>query len=275
MEKAMAEKKKKIIFYSALLSCSAAVVLRCLQFFMQTDLQTGHLKSGSTALSAVILVLAAGAVLLSFFVEAREGAAALSPRKNSSSKLFMLLSGAALFYDFVRQCLNVYNYFSKNSYVKWNYIIPLALFGLLALASALYFAALAFLSGSSGYDFKRVHILHYLPLFWAVFGLLTSLTVLEDLRDVQQAVYKTAALIFATLFFAAYAAAFSQPRLYKRMVPGFGLSYSFAAAIYSVPELLGLIFGVYHLNSVYFAGTFLLTGAFAFAASCDLIAEKQ
>lgn len=271
----MAEKNKKLIFYSALVLCSAAVIVRSLQFFMHTDLQNGHIRSGGTVLSIVITALLIGSLVLSFFLTAGEGVSALSIKKNSTARIFMFLSAMALFYDFVRQCINIYEYLSKNSYVKWNYIIPLALFGLLALGCAFYFFALALLSNNRGYDFSRISIFHYVPLFWAVFGLLTSLSVLEDLRDVQQAIYKTAALIFATLFFAVYAASFSKPALNKRMVTGFGFAYSFVAAVYSFPELFGLAFGVYGLNTVYFAGTFLLTGAFAFSLSRDMIAEEN
>lgn len=271
----MAERKVKTLYYFAMVLCSAAVVLRCVQFFIQTDLTTGYLKSGSAALSVAVIALCAGSIVLSFMIKAREGAALFECRKGSNARAFMLLSGAALFFDFVRQCINVYSFFAKNSYIKWNYVIPLSLFGIFALFSSFYFFALAFITGDKSYDLKRLHVIHFVPLFWAVSGLLTSLTVLEDLRDVQQAVYKSAALVFAMLFFATYAAAFSQPSLYKKTVSAFGLSYAFISAVYSVPELLGLALGLYSLNSVYFAGTFLLTGAFAFAASGELIFEKQ
>ena len=272
----MADKKKTlIIFYSAVVLSSAAVIVRCLQFFWHTDLSTGHLKSSGTALSFVITALLACTIALSFTLCAGDGVSAISPKSNSFARGFMFLSAAALFYDFVRQCVNIYGYFTKNSYVKWNFIIPLAIFGVLALFSALYFFVLGLFSNNSGYDFSRISLLHYLPLFWAVFGLLTSLTVLEDLRDIQQSVYKTAALIFATLFFAVYAASFSKPALNKRALPGFGFAYSFVAAVYSFPELMALALGEYNFNTVYFAGTFLLTGAFAFSLSRDMILEKQ
>ncbi len=271
----MAEKNKKTIYYSALLLCVAAVVLRCFQFFKQTNLQSGRLNSTGSVLSVIIFALIIGFAILSFMLTASEGQSLFSDNKSSTARLFMVLSGMALFYDFVRQCLNDYAYFTKTTYIKWNYVIPLSLFGLFALASSMYFFALAFLSSGKGYDLKRVHLLHYLPLFWAVCGLLTNMSVLEDLRDVQQAIYKSAALAFAMLFFAVYAAAFSQPSLYKRLFIGFGLSYAFIAAVYSVPELLGLALGAYSLNSVYFAGTFLLTGAFAFAASGELLFERK
>ena len=270
----MAEKKKKIIFYSAVFLCTAAVIARSLQFFLHTDLQTGRLDSGNTALSVLIAVFLAGALVLAFFAQAQEGATALGHRKESFARVFMFLSAAALFYDFVRQCINVYGYLTKNSYVKWNYVIPLALFGALALICALYFFVIALFSNNKGYDFTRINLFHYVPLFWAVFGLLTSLSTLEDLHNVQQAIYKTAALIFATLFFMVYAASFSQPKLNKRVVSGLGFSYSFVVAVYAFPELMGLALGVCPFNSVYFAGTFLLTGAFAFSVSRDMVLEK-
>ena len=44
--------------------------------------------------------------------------------------------------------------------------------------------------------------------------------------------------------------------------------------VYAFPELMGLALGVCPFNSVYFAGTFLLTGAFAFSVSRDMVLEK-
>lgn len=267
----MADKRKNLIFYSAVLLCSAAVIARCFQFFTQTDLSTGHLKSGGNMLSLVIAALVIGACSLAFSLSAGEGATALCSKSSSPARVFMFLSSAALFYDFVRQCINIYNYFTKNSYVKLSYIIPLALFGVLALFAALYFFALGAFLNNRGYDFSRSNFLHYVPLFWAVFGLFTGLGVLDDLRDVQQTFYKTAVLIFAAVFFAVYAASFSRPGLNKRVLSGVGFAYSFVAAVYSLPELFALATGACSFNTVYFAGTYLITGAFAFSVSRDML----
>ena len=72
-----------------------------------------------------------------------------------------------MFYDFVHQCVNCFNYFAKETAAGLNYFIPLCLGALCALLCALYFVMMGISFKTDTYDFRKFRCFIWLTLLFA------------------------------------------------------------------------------------------------------------
>lgn len=270
--------KSKVLTACAALTTVGAAVIRCIQLFYYTDSSTGYVLSGGKNLItdlyiniAVAAVLYAGVSFI--FFNKKTSDFDFAPGKGMF--LLSLLCTAGLFYDFIFQCVSLYNYISKTSYIAPNRVVPMIFCIISALISCAYFAILSQCSRSSRFEFGRLRILCFAPFFWVFCNVLVSLTSYGDaLYDVDSAL-KNFCLVFGLLFFFFFAA--QREKTFSRMgaLVFFGYTYGALCFVLVFPRIIGLVAGA-ELNAPEYASpAFLFTGIFAFAAAFNISFKKK
>lgn len=265
-------------FISIFLSLTAlsAIVLRVVQLIKYTDVETGHiLQSAKTTmlyfyLTCVIMILLS--VLIAY--KSKNCNNPFENKKNKTLSLFSLFAGVSLFYDFVHQALNCYEYIAKTSQIQMNYIIPLALVGISALASSFYFFLISSYFISNKYDFRQLKYFHLMPTMWMLFKLLICIVTYVDERYAEEAFFEYAVLIFGILFFIFVIKCMDNKEFNINHVVFTGLSYGLCSLIISVPRIFA-DFTKIETSEVSFSSiTYLFTGIFALIFSVNALESK-
>lgn len=274
----MPKVKKTILLFTAFSAFLAAFVLRCVGLLGLNGSDTGELIKNGENVSAAFFVLVA--VFIAFdavfsFIQSEMKTAYKCESKAVS--VFSMLCCAAMFYDFVIQCLNCYNYTSKSSYVALNKIIPMVLCGVFALLSAVYFAVIGISFSSSRYDFRQVRVFGLFPLLWALCGVFTDLTDYTGGIFDEESVLKSLMLLFAMLFFLFFAGTaedFENAAKLKALVFS-GLSYGMLCTVACVPRFIAFISRRAVEPAQYSGVAFMFSGAFAAAISFYILFTKK
>lgn len=262
---------------AALVSVGAAVV-RCIQLFYYTDMSTGIvLSSGRDLIADLYICIGVSIFLFAFasFAFFNKSTSEFDFVPGRGMFLASLLSAAGMFYDFIYQCVNCYNYIAKTAYPALNRIIPMIACAVFALLSCAYFAVLCQCSRSSRFEFSRLWLLRLTPLFWAFCNALLGLTEYGDvIYDVDSAL-RYLAVIFGLVFFFLLSA--SREKASKHLGPlvFFGYSYGALCFMLSFPRMVAFIAGEGLPAADYSAPTFLFTGIFAFAAALEISFKKK
>lgn len=265
-------------FISIFLSLTAlsAIVLRVVQLIKYTDVETGHiLQSAKTTmlyfyLTCVIIILLSALIAY----KSKNCNNPFENKKNKTLSLFSLFAGVSLFYDFVHQVLNCYEYIEKTSQIQMNYIIPLALVGISALASSFYFFLISSYFISNKYDFRQLKYFHLMPTMWMLFKLLICIVTYVDERYAEEAFFEYAVLIFGILFFIFVIKCMDNKEFNINHVVFTGLSYGLCSLIISVPRIFA-DFTKIETSEVSFSSiTYLFTGIFALVFSVNALESK-
>lgn len=265
-------------FISIFLSLTAlsAIVLRVVQLIKYTDVETGHiLQSAKTTmlyfyLTCVIMILLNALIAY----KSKNCNNPFENKKNKTLSLFSLFAGVSLFYDFVHQALNCYEYIEKTSQIQMNYIIPLALVGISALASSFYFFLISSYFISNKYDFRQLKYFHLMPTMWMLFKLLICIVTYVDERYAEEAFFEYAVLIFGILFFIFVIKCMDNKEFNINHVVFTGLSYGLCSLIISVPRIFA-DFTKIETSEVSFSSiTYLFTGIFALIFSVNALESK-
>lgn len=262
----------------AVLITACAAIVRCIQLFYYTDSSTGYvLSSGKKSITELYISIVVAAVLFAgvSFIYFNKKTSDFDFAPGKGMFLLSVLCSAGLFYDFIFQCVSLYNYIEKTSYIAPNRVIPMALCILFALISCAYFAILSQCSRSSRFEFGRLRILCFAPFFWVLSNALVSLTSYGDaLYDVDSAL-KNFCIVFGLLFFFFFAA--QREKTFSRMgaFVFFGYTYGALCFVLAFPRLIALVSGVGVNVPHYASPAFLFTGIFAFAAAFNISFKKK
>lgn len=270
--------KKPIFLLTAFSAFLAALILRCVQLFRLTDLQTGALIRGSEKSAAVFFALvAAFAVFTAAFAFVQGDIKAADKCKSRAVSVFSMLCSAAMFFDFVSQCLSCYDYASKSAYVALNKIIPMALAGAFALLSAIYFIVIGISFSSNRYDFRQLHIFCLFPFLWALCGALTDLTDYAGGILDTESVLKSLMLLFALLFFFFFAGNVlgGKSEMQLKALVFSGLVYGMLCTAACVPRFIAFVFRLGLAAAPYSGVSFMFSGAFAAAVSFYILFKKK
>lgn len=168
-------------FWLGCAAAFAALALRCVQVFKYTDYETAHvLKSASESVAAFYSLLAASVVFFALSVIKCKPFSAVNRMRGKSIFALCLLSGAGMFYDFVYRCILCFDYVSSTQHPAANRLTPMICTAIFALFSAAFFIALGISFKTTRYQMSSLWFLYISPVMWAISGLLSLLTVYDD-----------------------------------------------------------------------------------------------
>ena len=267
----------KIVFGFFGASVLFAAALRCVQLFLFTDTSTGFvLQEASASVSAVYILCVFAAALCGIFFHKR-----LTPvdpfGKKENRRLFYvcLLTGAAMFYDFVHQCVNCFSYASRTTYLELNYLIPIFLTGITALLCTFYFIIMGISFVTDKYDFRHLVYFHLTLAIWFVLGLLTSLTRYDDSYLAVENNLRYAVLFLGITFSLVLIRCIDGGSAKLKMLCFTGASYSALSFILSAPRIIAFIAGAKLSNTDHSFVSYLFTGIFAAVLTAETLKKQK
>ena len=254
-----------------------ATALRCVQLFSFTDASTGFvLKEASATVSAVyILCVIAAALCGIFFHKKFTPVDPFGKKENRRLFYVCILAGAAMFYDFVHQCVNCFSYASRTAHVELNFLLPILLTGITALFCTFYFIIMGISFVTDKYDFKQFMYFHLVPAIWFALGLLTSLMRYNDSCLAVQNNLRYAVLFFGITFSLVLIQCIDGGPTKLKMLCFTGASYAALSFILSVPSIIALIGGAKQNDVDYSFVSYLFTGVFAAAITLEALKKQK
>ncbi|MCM1285064.1 MAG: hypothetical protein NC213_04585 [Acetobacter sp.] len=153
----------------------AACFLRFFQLIHYTDISTGLVTDGFN-LSYTIY----GLLFLIMIISIGNGIAftkrcetVFSDNHNRKIVFSSAFAALCMFADFVNQCHNCYFYVADSEYIEYGYMIPLGISVCFALVSSFYFMTVFITARGGNFDIKKLIWLHFTPIIWAVFRLIS------------------------------------------------------------------------------------------------------
>ena len=267
--------KTVFALFGASVLCAAA--LRCVQLVSQTDIKTGFvLKEASLSAGAVYILCVVAAACCGMLFNKR--LTAIDPfAKNKSKRLFYVcvLTGAAMFYDFVHQCVNCYDYASRNAHFELNRFAPMLITGITAILCTFYFIIMGISFVTDKYDFRRFVRFHLVLAIRFIAELLTYLTRYDDGYFAVENNLRCAVLIFGIIFSVALIRNIDGNPAAPRALCFAGLSYAALSFILAVPRGIAFICGA-ELNKVDFSSvSYLFIGIFAIALTAEALKKDK
>lgn len=268
---------KNIISFFLSLTVISATILRTIQLLKYTDVQTGHIlqsaKETMFVFYSICIVMILFCIIFSYKANCCNNP--FESKKSKALSLFSSLAGISLFYDFVHQSLNSYDYISKTSQIQMNYLVPLVLVGISALACSFYFFLMSSYFISNKYDFRQLKYFHLMPTMWMLFKLLICIVTYVDERFAEEAFFEYAVLIFGILFFILLIRCMDDEKFNLSHVVFIGISYALCALIISVPRIIVLFMDVETASVSFSSVTYLFTGLFALSFSVNILKSKN
>ena len=253
-----------------------AAVLRGVQLFLLTDASGFILKDASGTVTAFYVLCAA--VLALCGIAFSKKLTPTQPFDGRKSKLLFcvcLLAGAAMFYDFVYRCISGYNYFSRNSYIELNYIIPLLLAGVAALFCSVYFIVMGASFATDKYDFRQLKYFHLALVIRFLLVLSTRFTRYDDGFFAEENILLYTVLIFGILFSLVLIGCVDGGTDRVMILCFCALSYSVLSFILSVPKVIAIVFGAQTSNAEFSPISYLFTGVFAAALAFEALRKDR
>lgn len=264
---------KNIISFFLSLTAISAIILRTVQLLKYTDTNTGYILQSATETMFAFYAICIAMILLCIVFSYKSKCCNI-PFENKSNKtlsLFSALAGISLFYDFVHQSLNCYDYITTTSQVQKNYIIPLALVGISALVCSFYFFLMSSYFVSNKYDFRQFKYFHLMPTLWMLFKLLVCLVTYIDERYAEEAFFEYIVLIFGISFFIFVIKCMDNEKFNLNNVVFTGITYGLCALIISVPRIVVLLMNEEIVKVAFSSITYLFTGLFALNFSVNIL----
>jgi len=255
----------------------SAIILRTVQLIYFTDISTGSIARGAESTIIAFYVLCAAVIVLIMALMSKKLGGCRNPLAENSRFLCVagIAAGLSMFYDFVHQCINCYEYISKTSYAEMNYFIPLCISGAAALICAFYYIIIGVSLNTDKYDFRQFRLFHIMPVIWALSGLLICLTRFVDNRYEEEAFLQYAVLISGIIFCISFIGCIDENKSALRAAGCAGLIYAALTFIISMPRMFVLAFG-YDISPVVFSSvTYFFTGAFALVFSFNIFKSQK
>ena len=254
-----------------------AAALRCVQLFAFTDASTGFVfKEASGTVNAVCVLCVIAVALCGILFHKKIPVADPFGQKDGRRLLYVcILAGAAMFYDFVHQCVNCFNYASRTTYLELNYLIPVLLTGIAALLCTFYFIIMGISFVTDKYDFRQLMYFHFAPVIWFVLGLLTSLTRYDDSYLAVENNLRYAVLFFGITFSLVLIRCIDGGAAKLKMLCFTGASYFALSFILSVPGIIAIIGGAKLNGGDHSFVSYLFTGIFAAALTSEALKKQN
>lgn len=150
--------------------------------------------------------------------------------------VFSFLAGVGFFVDFISSALGIY-YSAKEPHIALTSFVPLCLSCVLAILSSFYFILMSLSFGGSNYDFRKLRVFHFVPLFWTASKLLGVLDKAIDITDDNTNALKYLALILALGLFYLLATEIDNTDGAKRITVIALREFSFVGVLYFVSEM--------------------------------------
>lgn len=268
---------KSIYFFLVFGITASAVVLRTSQLLYHTETETGYIKRGAENTIAAFYIICGVAVILCMAVLFSKFLKCNNLFEREKSRLLLvsgIAAGISMFYDFIHQCINIYEYITKTSYIEISYFISICVIGLSALICAFYFIAAGISFYTDRYDFKQFRYFHLAPVIWSIFGILIRLTRFEDEIYAEELFLQYSVLISAIVFYIMFIKSIDDERSLKA-AGCTGFIYFCLSFIISVPRIAAFFLGIELFNVTFSSITFLFTGIFALTVSLNIFKSEK
>lgn len=157
--------------------------------------------------------------------------------------VFAIVVSVGLFVDFVCGVVKAYQTLFDSSYISIPPFVALCISVFMALLSSFYYVLVSSSFGGSNYDFRKMRVLHFAPLLWAIskaFSVLDEVpSILQD--DASILKYVVLLLLCCAFFFFAFEVD-STDGARKGTVFSFRAMY-YTGIIYSINDLILLLGG--------------------------------
>ncbi len=254
----------------------AAMVLRCVQIFKYTDYETAHVvKTASASVAAFYSLLVASAVLFALSVIKCKPFSSVNRKGGKGICALCILSCVAMFYDFVYRCLLCFNYTESTQHPASNRLAPMICTAIFALCSAVFFIALGISFKTTRYQMNSLWFLYIAPVMWALSGLLSLLTVYDDVFFAEETFLKYAAMIAAIVFFLLFALGEDKDKSVLPALVAAGFVYGAFSILLAVPRIMALAIGLPLARADFSCASFLFTGLFAVCAAAKTAAAEN
>ncbi len=255
------------------LTAVSAIMLRIVQLLEFTDVQTGYIYHSARNSMHIFYIICFVMVILSCFISYKSDCCnnPFEKEKSKTLSLFSFFAGISLFYDFVHQSVNCYDYISKNSQLQMNYLIPLIFVGISALACSFYFFIMGSFFVSDKYDFRQFKYFHLMPTAWILFKLLICIVTYVDERYAEEVFFQYELLIFGVFFYIFIIRCFDDDKFNLRHLAFTGISYALCSLIISVPRIVVWFMNAETSSVTFSSVTYLFTGLFALLFSINIL----
>lgn len=275
----MQKTKAKIPLMFIVLTVIAACVLHFFKLMQQAGQNIFSADTG--ALSYVLYVLLAVCTALSGLYASlkKNMPKTFAPESENRKLAFVIfLLSVSMFFDFIHQCFNCYDYVQRVSYVEYAYVIPMGVSGILALVCSFYFMTFALTYRNSNYDFRNFTWFHFSPILWAFVRMLMIMSRLVDIKNNFEICceFLFLAALLGFMFCVISAIERNGESTTKFFVFSSFTAFSMAAVLV-IPRMIMIIMGyAQKMESVTFSNiTYIMLGVFAIALAADINRRKE
>lgn len=105
------------------------------------------------------------------------------------------------FVSFVQSCIDIHEYLAGEGYVATSVIVAHCIMCGFALVSCGYFIIVGISFSDSGYDFRRLRLMHLAPIIWSIGAMLGELGKVFSIKNSADEVLRCMALVSLLCFF--------------------------------------------------------------------------
>ena len=190
--------------------------------------------------------------------------------------VFSFAAALGFFIDFIVQCYRIYQSVDSGAYHLFAYFAPRCLICVSALISSFYFCTAALSFRSSRYDFRRLKVIHLVPVIWAGARILALIEQADTLKNNPNGVLKYAVLTFALCFFYCFASEVERDGGARNVTVFFSRAFSLLGELFFLDMLMLNLAGKTELSSFdsLLSLSLLLIGSFAFFFEKNIISKS-
>lgn len=266
-------KKTFSAFSGAFILC--AVILRIIIILFYTDASTGFVRRSAAGITAIFCCCCVFPVLLYAVLISKS--AISNPFDKHKSKLIFytgIFSGAAMFCDFVYQCVNIYRVFMNGGFAELNYTIPLCLTALSSVLCAFYFIIMGVSYKTDKYDFRCLKYYHIIPLCRHLFAVFVCLTRYNDgLYSLENIMYY-AVLISGMVYFILFLGCLDGNIKILKLFCIVGFLYGELCFVLTVPRIAAAFFSADIYAVDFSSAVYLFIGILSFSLSAAALKKR-
>ena len=164
------------------------------------------------------------------FLRSHRGQFGSAAKLKSELRPYALLFSFGFMIDFINSLFTAVK-LTEEAHLNRPQFFALIAAGIFALLSALYFIAVYLSCGKTAYDFKKLKLLHFMPLLWSIASTLVIITDALSFKSDVFMILKSAFLIFAALFFYCFISEAENEGAAKRQTVFISKAFSYIALL--------------------------------------------
>lgn len=199
-------------------------------------------------------------------------------RKNKKFSAIVLLLSVSMFFDFLHQCYNCYEYVQSVAYIEYAYLVPIGLSGLAALLCSFYFLTFSLTYKNDNYDFRNFTWLHFAPVLWAFVRMLMIMSRIVDIKSSFEICCEFLFLCVLLCFLFCVISALERKGkgTTKLLVFSAVSTFSFSVILTAARIIMIVTGGFEKMDDVTFSNvTYMMTGIFALALITNIKRSKE